>query len=77
MCSFVKLLCVARPARWALVIAVIYGLSDEFHQSFVPGRNADLLDVITDAAGAAAGLWAARRFRAGRSRGELPGGSVI
>ena len=68
---------VSRPARWALVIAVVYGVSDEFHQSFVPGRNADLLDVVTDTIGAATGLWAARRFRAGRSRGELPGGSVI
>jgi len=43
-----------RAAWWAFLIAVIYGLTDEFHQSFVPGRNADLFDLATDAV--AAGL---------------------
>ena len=27
------------PATWALVLAVFYGVTDEFHQSFVPGRD--------------------------------------
>ncbi len=40
----------------ALVIAVLYGVSDEFHQSFVPGRTPDVADVIADAIGAAAAL---------------------
>ncbi|MER3490059.1 MAG: VanZ family protein [Meiothermus sp.] len=35
---------------WA--IAVLYGLSDEFHQHFVPGRQADALDGLADAIGA-------------------------
>lgn len=35
---------------------VLYGISDEWHQSFVPGRQPDVLDVITDAIGAAVGL---------------------
>ncbi|MCC7032400.1 MAG: VanZ family protein [Acidobacteria bacterium] len=37
-------------------IAVLYGVSDEWHQSFVPGRMADVRDVIADALGAALGL---------------------
>jgi VanZ family protein len=37
----------------AFAIAVIYGMSDEFHQGFVPGRNPGPLDVVVDAAGAA------------------------
>lgn len=37
----------------AFVIAVLYGLSDEFHQSFVPGRHPSPWDVLIDAAGAA------------------------
>lgn len=41
-------------AAWGL--AVLYGLSDEWHQSFVPGRTPDVLDVLTDATGAAVGL---------------------
>ena len=43
----------------AFVIAVAYGVSDEFHQSFVPGRSPDVADVVADAAGAALALTAA------------------
>jgi VanZ family protein len=44
--------------RWwlAWLMAVLYAATDEFHQSFVPGRNAALTDVGIDAFGAAAGL---------------------
>lgn len=40
----------------AWLIATAYGASDEFHQSFTPGRTPDLLDLRADAIGAAAGL---------------------
>ena len=43
----------------AFIITVLYGLSDEFHQSFVPGRSPDLVDVMADAVGAALALTAA------------------
>jgi VanZ family protein len=36
-------------------IAAFYGLSDEIHQSFVPGRDANVWDWIADALGAFAG----------------------
>jgi len=36
----------------AFVFSALYGLSDEFHQSFVPGRNAALGDFAADAVGA-------------------------
>ncbi len=45
--------------RWwlALLLAVIYAASDEFHQSFVPGRHSGWGDVlIYDAGGAASAL---------------------
>jgi VanZ family protein len=38
----------------AAAISLLYAVSDEFHQSFVEGRDADPLDVLTDAAGIAA-----------------------
>ena len=43
-------------ALLAWVLAVAFGLSDEFHQSFVPDRNGRLDDVFVDALGAAGGI---------------------
>lgn len=45
---------------WALAVA--YGMTDELHQMFVPGRQASAWDVILfDASGAAIALWLAHR----------------
>ena len=49
------------PTRqvWLVVFAVmLYGILDEFHQYFVPGRNADVYDVLADAIGGLLGAWA-------------------
>ena len=32
-----------------ILIGTLYGISDEWHQSFVPGRDASLWDALTDA----------------------------
>ena len=47
--------------RWlAWMLAVLYAATDEFHQSFVPGRGASALDVLLfDNLGALIGLWLA------------------
>jgi VanZ family protein len=39
-------------AALAVLIAVAYGASDEFHQAFVPYRDSDVFDVVADAGGA-------------------------
>ena len=36
----------------SLILAVVYGATDEYHQAFVPGRTPRLLDVLVDGAGA-------------------------
>ena len=36
----------------ATSIASLYGISDEFHQSFVPGRTPDVVDWLADTSGA-------------------------
>jgi VanZ family protein len=65
-----------RSGGWliALILTLLYALSDEFHQSFVPGRHADPLDLVCDALGAALalGLWCWLRPRVvGLRRGRL------
>jgi VanZ family protein len=44
----------ARRAFLAAVLAAAYGLSDEIHQVFVPGRVFDTRDLMANAVGAAA-----------------------
>ena len=51
------------PERWdtrgafaALIIAGLFSLLDEYHQSFVPGRTASLVDCGIDTAGALLGM---------------------
>jgi VanZ family protein len=61
-----------RGAIWALLLTSAYGASDEWHQSFVPGRSSDVADWIADTAGAALGVllyagWPAYRRRLERS----------
>jgi len=43
-----------RTALATVVLATLYGVSDEFHQSFVPNRTPDVYDVLADATGATA-----------------------
>lgn len=54
------------PRRYwvAWLMALLFGASDEVHQSFVPGRFASILDVIVfDNLGAVTALLLARRTR--------------
>lgn len=39
----------------AIVLTVSYGLTDEIHQAFVPGRTPELRDLAADTVGAMAG----------------------
>jgi VanZ family protein len=51
----------------AFTIAVAYGVTDEFHQSFVPGRDANPVDLLLDAVGAATALLMMRWLAARRT----------
>ena len=51
----------AGVALLATIIAALYGLSDEVHQSFVPTREMDVFDLLADSVGATI---AAAGFRA-------------
>jgi VanZ family protein len=62
-----------KPDRWdwkvaltALLLLVFYAATDEFHQKFVPSREASVLDVLIDSLGGALGLfvvWLTGRWR--------------
>ncbi len=45
----------------AVLVSALYGVTDEWHQSFVPGRTAEARDLVADTIGAMAGaavVWA-------------------
>lgn len=46
----------------ATLIATVYGITDEWHQSYVPGRTSDPLDLVADCLGALLVTLAARAF---------------
>lgn len=56
---------VAPRAYVVIAVALVFGASDELHQAFVPGRTADVLDLLADVCGAtlcvAAHLYRVRR----------------
>lgn len=41
-----------RAMFYSVLLAFFYGVTDEFHQSFTPGRGPSVRDVIIDTAGA-------------------------
>jgi hypothetical protein len=66
----------SRPAA-AAVIAVLYAVTDEWHQSFVSGRHGSPVDVAIDSLGVAVAYALWRRLGArGASRGAGRSGAV-
>ena len=71
-----------RPMKvetWQRIILIatlttLYGISDEYHQSFVPGRDVSALDVLADSVGgflAALALFWLDRARPGLQQTEI------
>jgi VanZ family protein len=57
-----------RQVAWSILsvafsLTVLYGISDEIHQLFVPSRYGRLADVLFDASGALLAVLLLRRFR--------------
>ena len=47
-------------SRAAAIYALMFGLSDEIHQYFVPGRSCDPLDWVADMIGTLLAVWVLR-----------------
>lgn len=41
---------------YAFIICVVYAISDEVHQLFIPGRSGELRDVLIDSVGSVTGI---------------------
>jgi VanZ family protein len=54
-----------RRALAAVLLATLYGVSDEAHQAFVPGRSPDRFDVLADCVAVTLALVAAHARRWG------------
>jgi VanZ family protein len=48
---------------WALLLTAVYAISDEYHQTFIPGRDGNVIDVVIDCLGGLS-AWASSRMKA-------------
>lgn len=48
---------------YSIVICLLYSISDEIHQIFVPGRSGEVLDVIIDTFGSFIGVMSNYKYR--------------
>lgn len=60
-------LAINRPAAatnrlWAAGLSIVFGISDELHQYFIPGRSCSSVDLLVDCMGIGFGLYAVRRL---------------
>jgi VanZ family protein len=54
-----------RPRAWliAIVVTSVFGMTDEFHQSFIPGRRAAVDDWLVDTFSAAVAIFLVAQLR--------------
>jgi len=67
-----------RHAALTILLCAVYAMSDEFHQSFIPTRQASVIDVLIDTSGATAAVlfWGGlRRLRRRRLQPGVEGGA--
>jgi VanZ family protein len=49
--------------KWIILIGYLYAVSDEFHQSFVPGRTSRFRDTMIDLVGILIGIFIFKMFK--------------
>ncbi len=53
--------------NWSGFLAVLYAISDEVHQGFIPTRNASVYDVLIDTVGVFIAVWLIHRISSSRA----------
>ena len=66
-----------RLGALAVALAALYAVTDEFHQSLIPGRGPHVVDVLIDIAGAALGVALLTWWRSRRGRGAPRSASTM
>lgn len=61
-----------RRGWWAVLFVSLFGLTDEWHQSFTPGRSVEIADWVADTLGAVVAVAAYVNWRTYRSWLEKP-----
>jgi len=49
--------CYNKKIIWAIIICILYAISDEVHQIFIPGRSCQIMDIIIDSLGSIIGIY--------------------
>ncbi len=57
---------------FSVIVTTLYGVSDEWHQSYVPGRDATAGDALADFAGSLTGSWLYLRYLSQGLRSHTP-----
>ncbi len=60
-----------RAVLFTLSVCLLYAISDEIHQLFIPGRSGEIRDVLIDFSGAIFGIILVKLFMKIKSRREL------
>ncbi|HIU52150.1 MAG TPA: VanZ family protein [Candidatus Merdicola faecigallinarum] len=60
---------VKRKITYSFIIGVIYAITDEIHQLFVPGRSGEIRDVLIDGLGIIVGIILIYQFK--KKRGKI------
>lgn len=54
--TFLQFEKINKKPQFAFLLCVVYAISDEIHQLFVPGRSGQLRDVMIDSSGSFVGI---------------------
>jgi len=60
---FLKELNLRNPFLFSFIFSILYAISDEIHQTFIPGRNASVKDVVADCVGILIGLYIVKKWQ--------------
>ena len=56
----------------SILIVIFYGISDEFHQSYVPSRDASFFDFVADVVGGSIGIFLTLAWKTRKRDKKLP-----